>query len=78
MEDWSFNRHSDKVLGRGAFGIVYERVLADGRIAAIKRILLPDTMEDHVEVQRELIAIKAFDHSNILKLYYYNEDKDFM
>ena len=66
-----------KVLGEGAFGIVYEGVWADktkGEIkVAVKRIPINRTASD----EREEKAMKMVDHINVNKLFHVEEDQDF-
>ncbi len=66
--------NDEPLLGKGNFGVVYERIF-DGKIVAVKRIQHPDI--DRSEANREFEMI-TFDHPNVLKLYQVCKTGDFM
>jgi serine/threonine protein kinase len=61
-----------KVLGKGAFGIVYEGVW-DGNTVAVKRIPIDHAAND----EREEKALKILNHINVNKLLHVEMDQDF-
>ncbi len=61
-----------KVLGKGAFGIVYEGVW-DGNTVAVKRIPMYHAATDEQEEK----ALKILDHINVNKLFYVQNGEDF-
>ncbi|CAL1412518.1 unnamed protein product [Linum trigynum] len=54
-------------LGKGAFGIVYKGVLADGRLIAVKEMHDPDSLRDE-EFSNEVEIISKIRHRNLLAL----------
>ena len=61
-----------KVLGKGGFGIVFEGVLGENKVA-VKRIPI-----DHAATnEQEERALKTLDHINVNKLFHVEEDQDF-
>jgi serine/threonine protein kinase len=63
-----------KILGKGKYGIVYEGVWGENQVA-IKRIPIQDYVA--ISNEREVNALKKFDHENVIKLLHVEEDKDF-
>jgi len=57
---------SQKVLGSGGFGIVYEGLL-DGRVVAVKRQKLEENTKK--QIQREIEVLCHFEHKNICRYY---------
>ena len=60
--------HLEKVVGNGAFGIVWRARSAEGETVAIKKVLL-----DRRYHNRELQMMKVMDHENVVKLRHYFE-----
>ena len=60
--------HLEKVVGNGAFGIVWRTRSAEGETVAIKKVLL-----DRRYHNRELQMMKVMDHENVVKLRHYFE-----
>eukprot|EP00117_Sycon_ciliatum_P030947 scpid10054/ scgid1375/ Eukaryotic translation initiation factor 2-alpha kinase 3; PRKR-like endoplasmic reticulum kinase; Pancreatic eIF2-alpha kinase len=59
-----------RYLGRGGFGKVFHvRNAFDGQPYAVKRIRLPTNSEDQRKVMREVKALAALDHQNIVRYY---------
>ncbi|CAI0605305.1 unnamed protein product [Linum tenue] len=54
-------------LGKGAFGVVYKGVLADGRLIAVKEMHDPDSLRDE-EFSNEVEIISKIRHRNLLAL----------
>ena len=63
---------SNKILGKGAFGTVYEGVWC-AKLVAIKRIQLSDIVSN----EREEEALKKLDHLNVIKLLHVESDSAF-
>ena len=63
---------SNKILGKGAFGTVYEGVWSE-ELVAIKRIQLSDITSN----EREEEALKKLDHPNVIKLLHIENDPMF-
>jgi serine/threonine protein kinase len=64
-----------KILGKGKYGIVYKGVWGENpQIVAIKRIPIDNVATSN---EREVNALKKFDHENVIKLLHVEEDKDF-
>eukprot|EP01061_Rhynchopus_euleeides_P041774 TRINITY_DN73037_c0_g1_i1.p2 TRINITY_DN73037_c0_g1~~TRINITY_DN73037_c0_g1_i1.p2 ORF type:complete len:316 (+),score=121.23 TRINITY_DN73037_c0_g1_i1:34-948(+) len=59
-----------RTLGKGAFGVVYEGLLRDGTLLAVKVIEynMDDTKEAEA-VKQEFVLIKNMSHKNILQYY---------
>merc|ERR1719310_704632 len=60
--------HLEKVVGNGAFGIVWRARAEDGETVAIKKVLL-----DRRYHNRELQMMKVMDHENVVRLRHYFE-----
>ena len=61
-----------KVLGVGGFGIVFEGILGETKVA-VKRIPI-----DHAATnEQEENALKILDHINVTKLLHVEKDQDF-
>ncbi|KAK1584102.1 hypothetical protein Q3G72_029811 [Acer saccharum] len=56
-------------IGRGAGGIVYKGTLADGRVAAIKR--LNEANQGEAEFLAEISSIGKLNHMNLIKMWGY-------
>jgi serine/threonine protein kinase len=63
---------SNKILGKGGFGIVFEGVWR-GKPVAIKRIALSDITSN----EREEEALKKLDHPNVIKFTHVESDPMF-
>ena len=63
---------SNKILGKGAFGTVYEGVWC-AKLVAIKRIQLSDLASN----EREEEALQKLDHPNVIKLLHVENDPMF-
>lgn len=74
----AFKRDRDKLLGTGSFGsIVYEpQTLVNDQRVAIKRIQLMDVDESFNQEIQDIK--KSFQHPNVLKIFSFTSDKDFM
>lgn len=61
------------LLGKGSFGSVYEGITTDGRLMAVKQIILPaDKAQDHAEVDammREINLMRSMEHKNIVAYF---------
>ncbi|XP_046439799.1 serine/threonine-protein kinase/endoribonuclease IRE1-like [Daphnia pulex] len=62
----------EKILGKGKYGIVYEGVWGETKVA-IKRIPLDHAASSKGELNMQI----AFDHENVVKLFHVEEDEDF-
>lgn len=60
-------KHGDTLLGRGSFGVVYEKVV-EGKKVAVKRIDLIPGDFSQIKINREL-TMWEFKHPNVLKLF---------
>ena len=58
----------EKVVGHGAFGIVWRARAEDGEVVAIKKVML-----DRRYHNRELQMMKVMDHDNVIRLRHYFE-----
>lgn len=67
---------SDRKLGEGAFGLVYEKEI-DGKKLAIKRLRLNNNGTDDQIINREK-GMRNFNHENVLKLISFVSDSNFM
>jgi serine/threonine protein kinase len=63
---------SNKLIGKGGFGTVFEGVWC-GKPVAIKRIPLSDITSN----EREEKALKKLDHPNVIKLLHIESDPMF-
>ena len=61
-----------KILGKGGFGIVFEGVLGETKVA-VKRIPIDHAAND----EREEKALKILNHINVNKLLHVEMDQDF-
>jgi serine/threonine-protein kinase/endoribonuclease IRE1 len=61
-----------KVFGKGGFATVYEGVWGKTKVA-VKRFLIGDAASNEQEEK----ALKMLDHTNVIKLFYVEEDADF-
>ena len=58
------------MLGKGSFGSVYEGVLADGRLVAVKVLPVPDDgSSDALALSREIHLLSTLKHKNIVAYY---------
>jgi serine/threonine protein kinase len=63
---------SNKILGKGGFGTVFEGVWCEN-LVAIKRIQLSDLASN----EREQEALHKLDHPNVIKLLHVESDSAF-
>jgi serine/threonine protein kinase len=63
---------SNKLIGKGGFGTVFEGVWCE-KLVAIKRILLSDITSN----EREEEALQRLDHPNVIKLLHVESDPMF-
>ena len=61
-----------EILGQGAYGIVYEDIWKERKVA-VKRIQLFHTTSN----EREEETLKTLEHPNVIKLFHVEKDKDF-
>jgi hypothetical protein len=62
----------EKILGKGKYGIVYEGVWGETKVA-VKRIPIDNAASSKGELNMQI----AFDHENVVKLFHVEEDEDF-
>jgi hypothetical protein len=62
----------EKILGKGKYGIVYEGVWGETKVA-VKRIPIDNAASSKGELNMQI----AFDHENVVKLFHVEEDDDF-
>lgn len=62
-----------KILGQGAFGVVYE-ALVDGKKRAVKRTEL---IEIDISKRDGELFLKELDHPNVIKLFDIKSDANF-
>lgn len=58
----------DVILGKGSFGIVYEKLNNEGDKVAVKRLRLIETYTQSTSNNRES-TMNFLDHPNVLKIY---------
>jgi hypothetical protein len=77
-KNFSYNNSKDGsgIIGRGGCGTVFRGHFADQKIA-VKRILLTDVNNKLVEYSREKSNMHQFNHENVVKLIYDEDDDDF-
>ena len=63
---------SNKLIGKGGFGTVFEGVWCE-KLVAIKRIALSNIASN----EREEEALKKLDHPNVIKLLHVERDSTF-
>lgn len=75
-KNFSYNNSKDGsgIIGRGRYGTVYRGHFSDQKIA-VKRILLTDV--DNELYSREKSNMRQFNHENVVKLIYDEDDDDF-
>ncbi|XP_031273285.1 proline-rich receptor-like protein kinase PERK15 isoform X2 [Pistacia vera] len=67
LKEATNNFSEDKLLGGGAFGIVYKGVLRDGRIVAVKQQRAERKLEEQ-EFQKEIEIISGIHHEHLVHL----------
>ncbi|KAL6839508.1 hypothetical protein ACP4OV_030778 [Aristida adscensionis] len=73
LRDITNNFSTEQVLGRGGFGVVYKGVLQNGRMIAVKKVLLlPGKHEKQFE--NEVTNLMRLEHKNIVRLVGYCYD----
>ena len=66
-------------IGRGGMGVIYRaREFPSGRVVALKRVLVErlDSLQALARFRREAETAAAFDHPNIVPVYYVGESDD--
>ena len=75
MQSFRLNLLTDRVIGNGSFGVVFEaRIVESGETVAIKKVL-----QDKRFKNRELAIMKQLKHPNIVALrhyFYQNGEKE--
>ncbi|XP_076892680.1 wall-associated receptor kinase 2-like [Bidens hawaiensis] len=61
------NYSQEKIIGKGAYGVVYRRVLLDKRVVAIKKSKLVDTTQAEQFINEVMILTQVI-HRNVVKL----------
>ncbi|KAG6512849.1 putative wall-associated receptor kinase-like 16 [Zingiber officinale] len=61
------NFSSSRIIGRGGQGIVYEGMLEDNRLVAIKKSKLADERQTR-EFAKEMLILSQINHKNVIKL----------
>lgn len=75
MGEATFDRK--KVLGKGAFAIVFAGKFRDQDVA-VKRIQNEDVVAlSSVEMNREISLMKEMDHPNVVRLFHVVQDENF-
>lgn len=74
-EDWMTSAHAlinkDCELGRGGFGTVYKAVLGDGRIVAIKKLMVSSLVKSQEDFEKEIQLLRRIKHPNLVNLQGY-------
>lgn len=74
-EDWVTSAHAllnkDCELGRGGFGTVYKAVLGDGRIVAIKKLMVSSLVKSQEDFEKEVQLLGKIKHPNLVSLQGY-------
>ncbi|GLJ08520.1 hypothetical protein SUGI_0090390 [Cryptomeria japonica] len=76
-EDWINNAHcllnKDCEIGKGGFGTVYKAVLGDGRVVAIKKLMISNLVKSQDDFEKEVHLLGKMKHPNLvgLKGYYW-------
>lgn len=60
------------LLGKGAFGVVYQALLSTGSIIAVKQVEMEESdrakaLKEYENVKEEVNMLKELDHINIVK-----------
>ena len=69
------------LLGKGAFGMVYQALLSTGAIIAVKQVEMEESdpvkaLKEYENIKEEVNILKELDHENIVKyeyLVFYNK-----
>ncbi|CAL4994061.1 unnamed protein product [Urochloa decumbens] len=85
LEDlsWKFLREitddfsKERIVGEGAFGVVYKGVTKNGDDVAVKKLKLRDVNLDYKQFQNEFCNLKKLKHQNIVQIlgYCYEAEK---
>ncbi|CAL8991918.1 unnamed protein product [Prunus brigantina] len=62
------NYHEDKIIGEGTYGIVYQGILEDEKVVAIKQSKLPTSPGQSNQLVHEVIVVAQINHKNVVKL----------
>ncbi len=68
----------ENVIGRGAFGTVFQGLFEGIIPVAVKRIQKSCTSDDELFVTREIDLMLKVDHPSILRILCYEQNDDFM
>lgn len=68
----------ESIIGRGAFGTVFEGLFEGTKAVAVKRIQKSCTSDDELFVAGEIDLMQQADHPNILRILCYEKNDDFM
>ena len=72
---FSFNQN--KILGKGAFGVVYQAVW-NGQPVAVKRVFENfEKWEGESDGERQFQLLARLSHPNVIKLLHVSRDEDF-
>jgi serine/threonine protein kinase len=60
------------LLGKGAFGMVYQALLSTGAIIAVKQVEMEESdpvkaLKEYENIKEEVNILKELDHENIVK-----------
>ena len=63
------------LLGKGAFGMVYQALLSTGAIIAVKQVEMEESdpvkaLKEYENIKEEVNILKELDHENIVKYEY--------
>eukprot|EP01018_Ginkgo_biloba_P004447 Gb_36314 [translate_table: standard] len=74
-EDWVTSAHAllnkDCELGRGGFGTVYKAVLGDGRVVAIKKLMVSSMVKSQEDFEKEVQLLGKIKHPCLVSLQGY-------